>query len=101
MNLSLFRMGSVPWKGQALYAGFNITIAGKEVELDVAVAASQLPAHEKQSADPPTSSDSVVDTPQPLATKQFVAPASFYASSKPKVKGPRSVAVIYSPHILV
>jgi hypothetical protein len=92
-------MGSVPWKGQALHAGFSITIAGKEVELDVAVPASQLPTmsgHEKISADSPSTNDMVLDAVEPRASKHFVAPASFYATTpKPKAKGPRCVAGIY------
>jgi len=91
-------MGSVPWKGQVLHAGFSITIAGKEVELDAAVSASQLPtmpSHEKSSQDTPPTSDTVVDAPEPQATKQFVPPTNFYAPSKPKVKGPRYAGRIY------
>ncbi|KAF8972939.1 P-loop containing nucleoside triphosphate hydrolase protein [Flammula alnicola] len=62
------RMGNTSWKGQVLQPGFRTFIGGKEVELDIAVSASQLP-----------------DTQQ-----KFVAPTSFYANlnSKPKAKGP-------------
>jgi DNA repair and recombination protein RAD54B len=98
MNIPFLRMGSVPWKGQALYAGFSTTISGKEVELDVAVSASQLPimfGHEKNSADTPPISDTVLHIPEPQATKQFIPPTNFYASSKPRVKGPRCVTEIY------
>jgi hypothetical protein len=92
-------MGSVPWKGQPLYTGFSITIAGKEVELDLAVSASQLPTlsgHEKNSADISRTNDMILDAPETPAAKKFVPPASFYGASKPKVKGPRCVAMYFS-----
>ena len=85
-------MGSIPWKGRALHAGLKATIAGKEVELDVAVSASQLPsmdADKTVTSDIPSTSSALLDTPQPSTSKHFVAPASFYAASKPKTKGPR------------
>lgn len=84
-------MGSIPWKGRTLHAGLKATIAGKEVELDVAVSASQLPSVD---ADKPATSDTplsnaLLDTPQPSTSKYFVATSSFYATSRPKAKGPR------------
>ena len=84
-------MGSTSWKGQTLSSGFSTSIAGKEVELDIQVSASQLPRIQGPGAFPlakPSSPDSTNTVP-PMATvdQKFIAPASFYAPAPPKVKG--------------
>lgn len=84
-------MGSTSWKGQTLSSGFSTLIAGKEVELDIQVSASQLPTIQGSgvfSLGNPFSPDSV-GTVKPNATidQKFVAPTSFYAPAPPKVKG--------------
>ena len=84
-------------------------ISGKEVELDVAVSDSQLPrvsgqsAVSTQSTDTPVMCGVVPETPQPQASRHFVAPTSFYAS-KPKVKGQRyeismMILILYIKHL--
>ena len=84
-------MGSSSWKGQILSSGFSTSIAGKEVELDIQVSASQLPTIQGSGGFPlgnPSSPDSV-STAKANATidQKFVAPTSFYAPAPPKVKG--------------
>lgn len=84
-------MGSTSWKGQTLSSGFSTSIAGKEVELDIQVSASQLPTIQGSGVFPlgnPSSLDSV-DTMPPNATidQKFVAPTAFYAPAPSKVKG--------------
>jgi hypothetical protein len=84
-------MGSTSWKGQTLSSGFSTSIAGKEVEFDIQVSASQLQTIQGSGAFPlgnPSSLDSV-GTEKPNATidQKFVAPTSFYAPAPPKVKG--------------
>ena len=97
MTTLFLRMGSVPWKGQSLHAGFNIVIAGKEVELDSAVSASLLPKLSECETPPdrPSTSCTIVD-PEPASSKQFIPPMRFYGTPKPKVKGPRCVNRIYT-----
>ena len=87
----VIRMGSIPWKGQPLHAGFSTFIAGKEVALDVAISASQLPTMGGQESSSIDTSSVTLDTPKALgdqSSRYFVSPVSFYAT-KPKVKGPR------------
>ena len=84
-------MGSTSWKGQTLSSGFSISIAGKEVELDIQVLASQLPTTQGSGVFPlgnPSSPDSA-DTVSPNGTidQKFVAPTAFYAPAPPKLKG--------------
>ena len=84
-------MGSTSWKGQTLSSGFSTSIAGKEVELDIQVSASQLPTIQGSAVFPlgnPESPDSI-DTVPPNATidRKFVAPTTFYAPAPPKVRG--------------
>lgn len=81
-------MGSTSWKGQTLSSGFNISVAGKEVELDIQVSASQLPTIQGSGVLAPSSFDGA-DTVPPNTTidQKFVAPTSFYAPAPPKVKG--------------
>lgn len=84
-------MGSISWKGQTLSSGFSTSIAGKEVELDIQVSASQLPTIQGSEVFPlskPSSPDSA-DTVLSDATidQKFVAPTVFYAPAPPKVKG--------------
>lgn len=95
-------MGSAPWKGDTLVAGYRTYIGGREVELDSQVNASQLPGLMGSSlasggdisidssgiAEPPNQMDcsETRDTP-PVA--KFVAPTSFYGTPiKKKPKGP-------------
>jgi hypothetical protein len=84
-------MGSTSWKGQTLGSGFSTSIAGKEVEFDIQVSASQLPTTQGSGGFPlgNSSSPDSVDTVPPNATinQKFVAPTAFYAPAPPKVKG--------------
>ena len=84
-------MGSTSWKGQILSSGFSTSIAGKEVELDIQVSASQLPTIQGSGIFPlgnPECFESV-DTVPPNTTidQKFVAPTTFYAPAPPKAKG--------------
>ena len=97
-------MGSVIWKGEAMYAGYRIRIGDKEVELDNRVDSSQLPTSMEELRLRDVDHDiSRLDLPQPRplenatvehdtavipSTKNFVAPASFYGVAKPKPRGP-------------
>jgi len=84
-------MGSIPWKGQPLHAGFSTLIAGKEVELDVAISPSQLPTmsgQESSSIDTSSATPDISGALEGQSSRYFVSPVSFYAT-KPKVKGPR------------
>jgi hypothetical protein len=81
-------MGSTSWKGQTLSSGFSTSIAGKEVELDIQVSASQLPTIQGSGL-LPLGSPSSPDSAPPNATidEKFIAPTSFYAPPPPKAKG--------------
>lgn len=80
-------MGSVAWSGQALHAGFNCYIGGKEVELDCQVSASQLPDNAGKEEIVPVLS--TYPTDESTATKKFAIPLPFYgALTKPKSRGP-------------
>jgi len=84
-------MGSTPWKGQPLHAGFSTLIAGKEVELDIAIPASQLPTmsgQESSSINISSMTPAISDALGAQSSRYFISPVSFYAT-KPKVKGPR------------
>lgn len=80
-------MGSTSWKGQTLSSGFSTSIAGKEVELDIQVSASQLPTIQGSGIGNPSSPDSVGTVKPATIDQKFVAPTSFYAPAPPKVKG--------------
>lgn len=84
-------MGSTSWKGQTLSSGFSTLIAGKEVELDIQVSASQLPTIQGSVVFPlgNLSSPDSVGTVKPNVSinQKFVTPTSFYAPAPPKVKG--------------
>ena len=82
-------MGSTSWKGQTLSSGFSTSIAGKEVELDIQVSASQLPTIQGPGVFPLGNPLDSVDTVRPNATidQKFIAPTAFYAPAPPKVKG--------------
>ncbi|KAH0589308.1 hypothetical protein H2248_005070 [Termitomyces sp. 'cryptogamus'] len=87
-------MGSVPWKGDALYSGYHAMIGGREVELDSQVEASQLPDIPKMSDGgdkSPAKDDTPVASPEKFSDQvsRFVAPGSFYSTTVPKKpKGP-------------
>ncbi|KDR75393.1 hypothetical protein GALMADRAFT_249441 [Galerina marginata CBS 339.88] len=86
-------MGSAPWKGQSLHSGYKTFIGGKEVELDLAVSASQLPAIKgseiniSQDEELPES-PATVPLVEANQNQKFVAPTSFYGTTKPKSKQP-------------
>lgn len=90
-------MGTTPWKGQPLIAGFKAFIGNKEVELDTPVSISQLPATKgvEQLKLVPDSMQQMSDMPNTPEIKQkpFIPPASFYAKQSPKIKtkGPLQV----------
>lgn len=97
-------MGSVAWKGDELYSGFEIRIGDKDIELDRRVDSSQLPnsvdalrlvgidnntsrlscSEPQPSGDMTPQHDMLLMSP----SANFVAPASFYGVGKPKIKGP-------------
>jgi len=82
-------MGSTSWKGQTLSPGLSTSIAGKEVELDVQVSASQLPTIQGSGVSNPSSPDAAdVVPPNPTIDQRCVPPTAFYAPAPPKVKGP-------------
>lgn len=86
-------MGSTSWKGQILSSGFSTSIAGKEVELDIQVSASQLPTIQGSGVfaldnpNPSSSDDADTVPPNSIVDQKFVAPTAFYAHAPPKVKG--------------
>ncbi|KAJ7124910.1 SNF2 family N-terminal domain-containing protein [Mycena epipterygia] len=90
-------MGTTPWKGDPLYAGYKLYIGGKEVELDCQVSLEDLPSGgygDDKSAVPAPNPAGVAETTigsPAIGPKTFVAPTSFYgpqAPSKVKPKGP-------------
>ncbi|KAI0036857.1 P-loop containing nucleoside triphosphate hydrolase protein [Vararia minispora EC-137] len=107
-------LGNKPFEGARLYSGFKNFIAGREIEIDVQVPRSKLPAitgvsqETENEVDPDTvlSSQSVVTkgnssivgnlsptTPplvnSPNTAKKYVPPMSFYAAPALKKKAPR------------
>ncbi|KAF6760030.1 RAD54B protein [Ephemerocybe angulata] len=80
-------MGSMPWKGDQLRPGSRLYIGGKEVELDNKIPASQVPGLNGQIVEEEKEELQVVEPPTPVASRG-VAASSFYASAKPKPKGP-------------
>ena len=98
------RMGSTIWRGDILHCGYQTCMAGKEIELDNQIPASQLPAIVGVHRDLETDSDSpprpTSMLPQALAVKTnsippgrgFIDPTSFYgAPAKPKLNKPLCV----------
>jgi hypothetical protein len=82
-------MGSTSWKGQTLSSGFSTSIAGKEVELDIQVSASQLPTMQGSGFFPlgnPSSPDGDAVPPNATVNQKFIAPTAFYAPAPPKAK---------------
>jgi DNA repair and recombination protein RAD54B len=86
-------MGSTAWKGDALYSGYHTYIAGKEVELDGKISASQLPIIVGTSKDPE------VDCEVPFEQNLFLASASKFATSalSPEPKKTTSVTTFVTP----
>ncbi|KAF9484481.1 hypothetical protein BDN70DRAFT_872506 [Pholiota conissans] len=86
-------MGTTPWKGQPLVPGLVTHIAGKEVELNVAVSMSQLPetksTEQTMLVEDPV--QDIFDIPTlEIKQKPFIPPTSFYGKAAPrcKAKGP-------------
>jgi len=79
-------MGSTIWKGRNLTSGVHTFIGGKEVELDVAVSASQLPTVQGMQLDNSVT-DELVEPPSKQPAR-FLAPINFYSNPKPKAKEP-------------
>ncbi|KAF8813639.1 hypothetical protein BYT27DRAFT_7334698 [Phlegmacium glaucopus] len=83
-------MGSTSWKGQTLSPGFSTSIAGKDVELDNQVSASQLPTIQGSEVFALGNPSDGTDTVPPNSTvdQKIVPSTTFYAPAPPKVKGP-------------
>ncbi|CAK5281379.1 unnamed protein product [Mycena citricolor] len=92
-------MGSTPWKGELLYGGYHLYIAGKEVELDCQVTQEDMPnvGGGITTDDTPSvpeivkeAEDKSLSSPASVKPK-FIAPQSFYGpapATKARPKGP-------------
>lgn len=114
-----FRLGTAPWDGRPLHSGYAIRMAGRDVELDSQITATQMP-NIIGSTEQPDADEEMISEPsqlagpsflkqalrkesvqeEPTSAPKFVAPTSFYGASAPKAKqkGPLFV-VITSPLI--